>query len=81
MVTTKEEAANAKKAKDIIHAPCAYEGWSDMLKRDNRFYPAVNCDYDCEHCGCNPVVALRRKEKMRNELERKKKKRARKKVK
>lgn len=81
MVTTKEEAANVKKAKDIIHAPCAYEGWSDMLKRDTRFYPAVDCDYDCEHCGWNPVVALRRKEKMRNELERKKKKRARKKVK
>ena len=61
--------AESRQTKKQMKAPCVYVAWNDMLNKDTDFYPAVNCSYDCAHCGWNPEVKQKRVEKIVAELE------------
>ncbi len=71
-MASNEDYANARRTKESIHAPCSYMGWNEALLRDEKFWPAVDCEYKCDSCGWNPIVASRRKEKIRKEIRRRK---------
>ena len=43
-----------------IGAPCEYEFYEEKKQKNVTSWPAVDCDYDCLHCGWNPEEAKRR---------------------
>lgn len=55
---SKQERENDKIKKEIS-APCKYMRTLENGKQKVS-YPAVDCDFQCTHCGWNPVVAKRR---------------------
>lgn len=63
------EEAEDLRTKKLNRAPCVYSAWNDLKHKDTDFYPAVNCDYHCDTCGWNPVVAERRLEKLKLSLQ------------
>lgn len=60
--------AEERRKKRESKAPCVYSAWNEVLHKDTDFYPTVNCSYDCDHCGWNPEVKLRRLEKIKSNL-------------
>ena len=70
---TASENAVARKSKAAISAPCVYEAWDNVRRKNVPAYPAVNCEYHCSHCGWNPEIAQKRVEKMQAELAARKK--------
>lgn len=62
-----------RKSKPGLAAPCAYEMYDEVRKKNIPVYPAVNCGYHCSHCGWNPAVAKKRVKKMQAELAARKK--------
>ena len=59
-----ESGAEARQTKVTLRAPCVYQDWSDVHQKVADVFPAVNCNYDCSHCGWNPDVAKARLQKM-----------------
>lgn len=77
MSVTNAEAASenavVRKSKSSMSAPCAYEAWDEVRRKNVQVFPAVNCGYHCNTCGWNPEIAKKRVEKMQAEIEARKK--------
>ena len=77
MSVTNAEAASenavVRKSKSSMSAPCAYEAWDEVRRKNVQVFPAVNCGYHCNTCGWNPEIAKKRVEKMQAELDARKK--------
>ena len=61
--------AEARRAKRDIRAPCMYKAWNEVQRKDTEFYPAVDCDCECSHCGWNPEVAARRIARLKERMQ------------
>ena len=70
---TASENAVVRKSKSSMSAPCAYEAWDEVRRKNVQVFPAVNCGYHCNTCGWNPEIAKKRVEKMQAELDARKK--------
>lgn len=70
---TASENAVVRKSKSSVSAPCAYEAWDEVRRKNVQVFPAVNCAYHCDACGWNPEIAKKRVEKMQAEIEARKK--------
>lgn len=70
---TASENAVVRKSKSSMSAPCSYEAWDGVRRKNVQVFPAVNCVYHCDTCGWNPEVAKKRVEKMQAEIEARKK--------
>ena len=70
---TASENAVVRKSKSSMSAPCAYEAWDEVRRKNVQVFPAVNCGYHCDTCGWNPEIAKKRVEKMQTELDARKK--------
>ena len=55
--------------KSLRKAPCVFRSPDPRTKRKHDYYPSVNCEFHCDHCGWNPAVAKKRVAKMLAELE------------
>lgn len=67
---TASENSVVRKSKASMSAPCSYEAWDEVRHKNIQVFPAVNCSYDCEHCGWNPDVKEQRIAKIRESLQR-----------
>lgn len=56
---------NARNSKNGLRAPCMFIRWDERKHADIEAYPAVSCDYNCDHCGWNPDVAADRVERLK----------------
>lgn len=63
--------------KSLRKAPCVYRSPDPRTKRKRDYYPNVNCEFHCDHCGWNPAVAKKRVAKMLAELDERRKAEAR----
>lgn len=74
-MTEKEmkECAEERAEKRKLRAPCLFVEYNDRLRREIESYPAVSCAFRCDRCGWNPVVKQQRIEKIKAELEARKK--------
>ena len=70
---TASENAVVRKSKSSVSAPCSYEAWDEVRRKNVQVFPAVNCAYHCDTCGWNPEIAKKRVEKMQAELDARKK--------
>lgn len=70
---TASENAVVRKSKSSVSAPCSYEAWDEVRRKNVQVFPAVNCAYHCDTCGWNPEVAKKRVEKMQAEIDARKK--------
>ena len=70
---TASENAVVRKSKASVSAPCSYEAWDEVRRKNIQVFPAVNCAYHCGTCGWNPEIAKKRVEKMQAELDARKK--------
>lgn len=77
MSVTNAEAASenavVRKSRSSVSAPCSYEAWDEVRRKNVQVFPAVNCAYHCDTCGWNPEIAKKRVEKMQAELAARKK--------
>ncbi len=67
-----EIESNLRKKRREANAPCSYEAWDDLKRKDVTMYPPIRCDLECSRCGWNPEVQARRIEKLKQNLQKKK---------
>ena len=68
------EYSELKKNKFLKKAPCGRLVKNETSGKMEMFFPPVDCELKCDTCGWNPVVAVRRKEKLREELAKRRRK-------
>jgi len=69
LVEDEQQATAERVYKSTLSAPCAYPGPDPRTGKMRNYYPTVNCQADCSHCGWNPVVKKKRVAKMLAELD------------